>query len=285
MKLKDYLSKKGKASKGRTNDWLAFCTFDVTSGSLWAGDPHVADADDGWITKVPRGRYVVEGVGRAEGRNRFVSRLRVRLQGAKNATTGKELGKTGTDSAMIGVCDIKAFDRACARASEDEVQGAIDAQTEDGFGVVRLRKFPGAVMPFVPTGSDGTGPVHALVSGGKRVGIELSFAGEEDGSGRHDAISLLGHDQDTFITRRMADGTEASFWLGGELKAGKKFHIWSDAASGPIEYRIRRSGGRPVTKWLPLQRKHVTATLGVGAYEIGFRIGKHTYSAIKVGLQ
>jgi hypothetical protein len=281
MKLNDYLSKKGKAKIG---DWLALCTLDVTTGSLWAGDPCVANADDGYVTKVPRGRYLVEGVGRAEGRHRFVSRLRVRLQSARHLASGKELGKTGTDSAMIGVCDIKAFDRACATALEGEVQSEIEAQTENGFGVVNLRKFPGALMPFVPTGSDGIGPVHALVSGGKRVGIELSFIGEADGSGQQEAISLIGQDKDHFIPRRMADGTEASFWLGGELRAGKKFHIWSDAASGPIEYQIRRAGGRPVTKWLPLGRKHVVATLGAGTYGIDFRIGKDIYSGIKVRL-
>jgi hypothetical protein len=63
MNLKDYLSKKGKAPKGNVEDWLAFCTLDVTTGSLWAGDPHLVNADDRCVTKVPRGRYVVEGRG------------------------------------------------------------------------------------------------------------------------------------------------------------------------------------------------------------------------------
>jgi hypothetical protein len=35
-------------------------------------------------------------------------------------------------------------------------------------------------MPFVPTGSDGTGPVFALMSGAQRVGIELTFTEEDD---------------------------------------------------------------------------------------------------------
>jgi hypothetical protein len=85
----------------------------------------------------------------------------------------------------------------------------------------------------------------------------------------------------------MADRTEASFWLGGELKAGKKFFIWSDAASGPIEYQIRRASGRAVMKWSPLRKRGQScgvATLGPGAYEIAFRIGKDTYSALKLAL-
>src|SRR5262249_22585570 len=126
MNLKDYLSRKGRAARGQASDWLHFCTLGVTSGSLWAGDPHLANADDGRVVKVPPGRYVVEGMGVASGRDRIVSRLRVRLESAKNPTLGKKLGDTGTDSAMIGVCDIKAFDKACGRDSGDEVQEAIE---------------------------------------------------------------------------------------------------------------------------------------------------------------
>src|SRR5439155_3104980 len=103
MNLMDYLSKRGKLPKGAGTEWLTLCTLDVTTGALWAGDPHLANADDGHVTKVPAGRYVVEGMGRSQGRDRVVSRLRVRLAREKNPTVGKELGDTGTDSAMIGV--------------------------------------------------------------------------------------------------------------------------------------------------------------------------------------
>jgi hypothetical protein len=291
MNLKDFLSRKGKAPKVDGEDWLYFCTLDVTTGSLRAGDPHVAFAADGYVTQVPRGRYVVEGIGRAEGRYRFVARLRVRLQGVTNPVIGKELGKTGTDSAMIGVCDIKAFDKARASGLNDEVYDAIEAQIKKDFGIINLKKFPGAIMPFVPVGSDGSGPVLALVSGRKRVGIELPLMGEpaEDAdSDQFKAVSLLGNDKDDFITRLMADGTEASFWIGGELKADKKFYIWSTAASGPIEYQVRRPGGRAVTKWSPLKKKSdqsfAIATFGPGNYEIYFRIGKSIYSAIKFAI-
>jgi hypothetical protein len=180
MNLKDYLSKKGKAPKEKISDWLLFCDLGITTGALWAGDPHLANADDGCVVKVPRGRYLVEGQGLAWGRDRVVSRLRVRLASAKNPKLGKELGETGTDSAMIGVCDIKAFDKACGPDSGEEVQETIESQTAKGFGVITMKKFPGAVMAFVPTGSDGCGPVFALMSGGKCVGIEIPFMNEED---------------------------------------------------------------------------------------------------------
>ena len=257
MNLKDYLLQKHKAPKGVTKDWLPFCTLDVTTGSLWAGDPYVANADDGCVVKVPRGRYAVEAIGLSEGRQRVVSRLRVRLGSAKNPKLGKEVGETGTDSAMIGVCDIKAFDKACGPDSGDEVQAEIEAQTDDGFGIIKLKKFPAAVMPFIPTGSDGSGPVLALTSGGKCVGIELSFMGEEEAEGEtaeSQVVSLLGDDQDDFITR-LVDGKEVSFWFGGESKGDVKFSLWCDAPRArPVEYRVRRASGSVARNWSPMKK-------------------------------
>jgi hypothetical protein len=294
MNLNDYLSKKGKAPKGETKEWLHFCTLEVISGSLWAGDPNLANADDGCLVKVPRGRYAVEGIGLATGRYRVVSRLRVRLESAKHPKLGKKLGDTGTDSAIIGVCDIKAFDRACASASGAEVHEAIAARTGDGFGIIALKKFPGAVMPFVPTGSDGIGPVLALMSGGKCVGIELPFLDEEeeeDGKGSAqevEAASLLGNDTDHFITRRMADGAEVSFWLGGELKAGVKCYLWS--TRGPVDYRIRRDSGSVLKSWTSMKKKSgddqfcALESLKPGKYEIDFRIGAQVFSELMLTL-
>ena len=184
MNLKEYLSQKGKA-KGKTKDWLPFCTLNVKTGKLWAGDPHHPHADDGCVAKVPSGRYVVEGIGLACGRDRVVSRLRVRLQSAKNPTLGKELGIAGTDSGTIGVSEIAAFKAAFNKVSEteggaDEIQESIESQAAEGLGIITLSDFPDAIMPFVPTGSDGSGSVFALMSGGKCVGIELPFMDEDD---------------------------------------------------------------------------------------------------------
>jgi hypothetical protein len=313
MNLKDRLSKRGKLPKGAGTEWLPLCTLDVTTGALWAGDPHLANADDGHVTRVPAGRYVVEGIARAQGRDRVVSRLRVRLASEKNPTVGKELGDTGTDSAMIGVCDIKAFDKACGRDPGDEVQDAIEAQTGAGCGVIRLRKFPGAIMPFVPTGSDGGGPVLALMSGRKRVGIELSFvddASDRNGGGdptaadqkkpldeaarRKRTAALTANDRDGYIKRVMADGTEAAFWLGGELKANQQFSLWSSAEGAPIHYRIRPKGKAVPKQWTAMKQpkkqklgNHPASafeTLGPGKYEIDFRVGQEIYSALKLAL-
>lgn len=169
------------------------------------------------------------------------------------------------------------------------MQGAIEAQTGKGWGVINLKKFPGAVMPFVPTGSDGGGPVLALTSGRKRVGIELSFGGEDGAEAPLDRVSLIGIDRDDFIARRLAGGSEASFWLGGEPKAGEKFSIWTSAESGPVHYRIRKGGKTVVKDWSPIKQRgrepfSAYETLGAGSYEIDFRVGKDIHSALKLAV-
>ena len=88
----DYLTGKGPASDGKTNDWLFFSKTDVMSGKLWAGDPNLPNADDGCVVEVPRGTYVVEGIGMDFHGDRVVSRLRVRLESAANPTLGDEAG-------------------------------------------------------------------------------------------------------------------------------------------------------------------------------------------------
>jgi len=165
-------------SKNAPPEWHAFHTLEIKAGQVWAGDPHLPNADDGLVVKVPPGRYVVECDGLPH-RCKAVSKLRVRLQTAKSVKRGEKLGETGTDSGTIGVCEIAAFETAyLQKDGPDLVQKAIDSQ-KDGFGVITVRKFPALIMPFVPTGSDGTGPVFALMSGAKRVGIELTFMEDE----------------------------------------------------------------------------------------------------------
>lgn len=161
-------------AKSETKDWHPFHTLQIKGGKLWAGDAQLANADDGFIATVPAGNYIVECDGLPR-RCKAVSKLRVRLESAADVKRGKKLGETGTDSATIGVCEIAAFEAAYEKkGGADAVQKAIDSQS-DGFGVIKVSKFPDAIMPFVPTGSDGTGPVFALMAGKKCVGIELAF--------------------------------------------------------------------------------------------------------------
>ena len=55
MTLREFLKGKGKLDKGACTEWLPFCTFEVKTGSLWAGDPYVPNAEDGCVAQVPPG--------------------------------------------------------------------------------------------------------------------------------------------------------------------------------------------------------------------------------------
>lgn len=181
MNLQDFLSNPSDRSKTTTKEWLPFASLEIKSGKLWSGDPNLPNELDGFVAEVPPGTYLVEGIGMQFEDEGVVSRLRVRLEGAPNPTLGEELGEAGTDSATIGVCDISAFEEAYLEdGGAEKVQDAIDALGDAFFGVLQVPEYSNAVMPFVPTGSDGNGPVYALMSDGKRIGIELTFMDDED---------------------------------------------------------------------------------------------------------
>jgi hypothetical protein len=181
MDLKEYLTGKERLPKDHRTGWLPFCTLAVKTGSLWAGDPYVPDPGDGCVVQVPPGQYRVEAIGRKQGRYRVVARLRVFLETEANPQLGEEVGETGTDSAMIGVCDIGAFEGAYQQGGAPVVEEAIETQTDDEFGILTVPQFPDAIMPFVSIGSDGSGPVQALVADGRCIGIELNFVPEDEG--------------------------------------------------------------------------------------------------------
>lgn len=180
MTFREYLFQAGATPIGKTKVWLPLSRLPVTTGELWAGDPLQANKDDGCTIEAPVGVYLVEAIGRTWEFGRCAARLRVRLEGVPTPTVGGEVGETGTDSCMIGVCDIKAFLAAFGGAAPFERYKVIEPQTAGGCGVAAVPGFPQALMPFVPTGSDGIGPVLSLISGGRCVGIDLPFAFDDD---------------------------------------------------------------------------------------------------------
>lgn len=161
-----------------TGGWYKFTTLSIPSGKIWAGDPQLANADDGCVVNVEPGTYVVECDG-VPHRCGAVTKLRVRLESEAKPKKGKKLGETGTDSCTIGVCEIDAFEEAYKDPkSLSLIVAATEAQT-GGFGIITVPELPLCVLPFVPMGSDGSGPVYALMSGKRVVGIQLPFSGEE----------------------------------------------------------------------------------------------------------
>jgi hypothetical protein len=180
--LGTFLSGKMPLPSAERTDWLELCAIEVRSGKIWIGDPLIANEGDGCTATVPVGTYAIEGIGCLSDGARTVYSIRARLKSAVGTQIGAEIGETGTDCAMIGICDIGAFDAACKDAAE-EVQGELEEKAwRSGFGRITFKKYRGAVMAFVPSGEgDGCGPVRELLEAGKRIGIQHEFYADKEG--------------------------------------------------------------------------------------------------------
>ena len=172
-----FLSGKTPLPPGERTGWLELCTIDAHSGSLWIGDPLLANAEDGCVVRVPNGVYCIEGIGWLFEGLRAVQSVRARLKSALQVEVGSPIGETGTDSAMIGICDLVEFDKACG--DSDEVQEELEEKTQSGFGRITIKKHRKAVMVFVPSGGDGCGPVLQLIDAGTCVGFQHDFISEQ----------------------------------------------------------------------------------------------------------
>ena len=180
MKLADFLKKNKPGDPpvgtvGVESDWLEVGTLQVTTGSLWAGDPYVCNGDDGCFVKVPAGPYVLMAKAMDFAGRKRVSRLRVFLESAGKLVLGKKVGEADIDTATIAVCDIAAVDDAIGddRAHFAEL---ITQHAYEDYGVVEFRMKKPIAIPYVATGfGDDSYPVFELRSGRRRVGIETEF--------------------------------------------------------------------------------------------------------------
>jgi hypothetical protein len=194
VKLAEFLRKNKRGDPpagtvGVESDWLEVGTFEVTTGSLWAGDPFVCNSEDGSVVEVPTGSYVVRAKVMDFAGRKQVSRMRVVQQSAVNPALGKEVGETGTDTAMIAVCDMAALDAAIGRDSE-RFQELVTGYDYEDCGIVEFTMKIPVSMPYVSTGTDGGWPVFELKVGRRRVGIELEFIspGAAFSDGNDDAL-------------------------------------------------------------------------------------------------
>jgi hypothetical protein len=156
-------------------DWLVLAEFDVRSGSLWAGDPFMANVEDGYVAPLRPGRYRLE-IQRTND-DAEIHRLRVVRGDIREPHVGVECGETGTDSASIAVCDLVWLDQLLP--DPDAVSAQIDAQLRGAeWGVAHLGPAGEVPLVYVATGSDGTGPVFDLWHEGESIGFMLDFMPE-----------------------------------------------------------------------------------------------------------
>lgn len=206
---------KGHISK--ETDWICFCHVQLVSGKLLmkdaSGPPRGFVLPPEWLKRhskikievqgelgglppgsilqplggsqtpydLPPGDYIVAARCMQWGTDRRVSRLRVVLKGS-SVQLGKEIGSVCTDTAVIGVFDLDVFSaawrdhpEAAANKMEDHVTG------EEIYSSFALDEQHRAVMAFAHTGfGDGGYPVYELLSGSKRVGVEVVFIKENE---------------------------------------------------------------------------------------------------------
>lgn len=181
MTLKQRFKKqKGEFPKpgvvGVEGEWLSIGTIDVPKGSLLAVDVTLFNAEDGYVAKVPPGKYVVEGKAMDFKGHLRVSRVRAYLHGTEPAL-GKQLGETGTDSAMIAIADIKDVDARVPKGDLDAF-GELLFEVEVDGGDIKTLDVNGTKVTFAACESglgDGGYPVFALRQGKRSVGIEIEF--------------------------------------------------------------------------------------------------------------
>jgi len=182
MKLADFLKKNKHnfppdGTIGVESDWLDTGeSLDVTTGSLWAGDPYICNAEDGCVVKVPAGVYVLQAKCMDFAGRKCVSRVRVVLKETSEPVVGKRVGETQTDIGSMAVCDIVALDEAIDDDNDQFQELIIKKLTFKDCGVVRFKMKKPIALPYISTGfGDGVAPVFALRTKRRVVGMELEF--------------------------------------------------------------------------------------------------------------
>jgi hypothetical protein len=191
-----------KGRIGQQTDWISLGQFELVSGKLLVEDPsgepgavypsygHVLvngklveiKPAPNPVVHLPPGTYVAEVRCMQWGKDRRVSRLRVVLKGSR-VQLGKEIGGVNTDTAVIGVCDLDVFSAAWDNFPGGDPGSEVEYHVtgEEKYGVFALDKQHRAAMVFARTGfGDGGFSIYELVSGSKRVGVEIVFIKEKE---------------------------------------------------------------------------------------------------------
>lgn len=181
--LKKFLGKKSKAkvSKGdlgQESEWLEFSAMNLKGKRLLICDAmYVPAEDNGLETKLSPGHYLIQAKVMSYGGDRRVSRLRI-LPPETEVKLGGVIGETGTDTALIAVCDLEVCAKASEALGEDKMEDICNDLLDkgDNCGVMVLDKKTEAVAPYVSSGfGDGTFKVFKLLNNRKTVGVEIEF--------------------------------------------------------------------------------------------------------------
>lgn len=166
--------------KGDESDWIEFASLPIVSGKLRVSDPmFFRDLPPSPTFDVECGTYRVMAKIMTYPGDRRVSRLRATLK--EPSTFGPRLADVGVDFAQVGVFDPVILDQAGEKMDNAEGEKIVaDLGAIQEFGVIQFGADELAIMPLAASGfGDGGYPIHELLLGGKRVGVEVVFIGPE----------------------------------------------------------------------------------------------------------
>lgn len=154
--------------------WLDFGALELRSDKLAAVDPE-SFHDSAVLCVLRPWRYEVQAKLYPVGTERRISRVRV-VRGASGGARAKLLGRVPGTSGRVGFADYET------------VGAIVDSQEESARLVILERAGPGPAvvatwdpsgeptMPLFVPGAEGESfPVHELVQGDRRVGVEVVF--------------------------------------------------------------------------------------------------------------
>ncbi len=166
--------------RGPETDWLHVCDFKVQGRQITAIDP--GPGGDPIEIQVEPGDFVVEAKCIAFGRDKRISRMRVRPNGSE-PQLGRCLGTTSVDEGTLAVFDDEPME--AFMADDDEAYG--DWLVDELFmpdgpcGSIPCQG-GNTTVPYVDAGfGDGAYPAYELTdASGKAVGLEVEFIGPDE---------------------------------------------------------------------------------------------------------
>lgn len=167
---------------GVPGPWLDLCTLHLPHGRLWAGDPWLANDQDGVVIKVKPGTYRVQVMGMDFEGHRRIARVRLFEESASSCQTIKTAHSVSVDMGMLGICDIHAMNHAVEPDHyEDFIEDLNKVTDEDIAGCIAFEYASNRFeMVLLPAGiGDGQYDVLELKSHDKMIGMEIEFLPED----------------------------------------------------------------------------------------------------------
>ncbi|HAI11558.1 MAG TPA: hypothetical protein DCM28_07620 [Phycisphaerales bacterium] len=164
--------------QGVAGSWMDLCTLTLQHGRLWAGDPWLANDDDGVVFNVKSGMYIVQVMGMDFEGHRRIARVRIFDQTAWDFESQPTQVTVKDEMGFLGICDLTAMNHAVEPDHYEDFTEDLDKVIdEDAVECIDFayagRHFE---MVMLPAGlGDGEYDVFQLMAHGKVVGMEIEF--------------------------------------------------------------------------------------------------------------